>query len=147
MKKITSNKINSHNDRQKIAELECVKRWLPFYNSVNQSSYSELKPNYFQNEVDVYVYRDGESGRPLRLQLTRADFSSLSKTIKRKKKLYSPKKKADLILLLDFIDNLESVDVLAWQKKNLSLLVGSGFLEVWLVGFDGLVINLWPGVV
>jgi hypothetical protein len=140
-------KINSHNDRQKTAELECVKRWLPFYNEVNQSSYSELKPNYFQNEVDVYVYRDGESGRPLRLQLTRVDLGSLSAAIKRKQKLYSPKKKADLILLLDFIDKLETADFTVWQKNNLSLLANSGFLEIWLVGFDGLVINFWPGIV
>ncbi len=136
----------SHNDRQKITELECVKRWLPIYNKVNKASYNCLRPNYFQNEVDIYVYQQGEIGRPLRLQLTKTNFQALTKTIKRKAKLYTPEQKADLLLLLDFTGNESAGKIMAWQKKHLNLLASSGFMEVWLVGFNGLVINLWPGL-
>ena len=136
----------SHNDRQKIPELECVKRWLPIYNEVNGANYNCLRPNYFQNEVDVYVYREGESGKPLRLQLTKANFQSLARAIKRKAQLYTPEQKVDLLLLLDFHDDKAQDAIMAWQKKHLGLLVNSGFSEIWLVGYNGLIVNLWPGL-
>ena len=35
--------------------------------------------------------------------------------------------------------------LMAWQK-HLGLLVNSGFSEIWLVGYNGLIVNLWPGL-
>ncbi|HNW19910.1 MAG TPA: hypothetical protein PLX67_03080 [bacterium] len=138
--------VNSHNDRQKITELNCARRWLTAYNKINQTGYCCLKANYFQSEVDVYVYRDKEVGRPLRLQITKAKFDSLTAAIQRKKGLYSPEQKADLFLLLDFSGPISLNKLNVWQSKNLRLLSGSGFLEIWLVGSRGNVINLWPGL-
>ena len=138
---------SNHNDQQKIDELECVQHWLTFYNRINKTGYCCLKANYFQNEVDVYAYRIEESGRPLRLQVTKAEFDSLAAAVKHKKKIYSPEQKADLFLLLDFQDEMSADKIDRWQAKHLDLLSGSGFLEIWLVGPGDLVINLWPGLV
>ncbi len=138
--------VNSHNDRQKITELDCARRWLAAYNQVNQTGYCCLKANYFPSEVDVYAYRDKEAGRPLRLQITKARFDSLTVAIQRKKGLYSPEQKADLFLLLDFSGSIATDKLKLWQNKNLRLLSGSGFLEIWLVGSKGNVVNLWPGL-
>lgn len=139
--------VNSHNDRQKITELNCARRWLAAYNKINQTGYCCLKANYFPSEVDVYVYRDKEVGRPLRLQITKARFDSLTAAIQRKKGLYSPEQKADLFLLIDFTDSFQATKLTLWQKNNLRLLSASGFLEIWLVPQDSEAINLWPGLV
>lgn len=136
---------SNHNDHQKIDELECVQRWLTFYNKANQTGYCCLKANYFQNEVDVYAYRANESGRPLRLQVTKAEFDTLTAAVKRKKRLYSPEQKADLFLLLDVSGEISVDKVGSWQKKHLGLLSDGGFLEIWLVGPGDSVVNLWPG--
>ena len=138
--------VRSHNDRQKITELNCARRWLSAYNKINQTGYCRLRANYFQSEVDVYVYRDKEVGRPLRLQITKARFDTLTAAVQRKKGLYSAEQKADLFLLLDFSGPISIDKLKNWQNKNLRLLSGSGFLEIWLVGTKDNIINLWPGL-
>lgn len=138
--------VNSHNDRQKISELSCARRWLAVYNQINQTGYCCLRANYFQSEVDVYAYRIDESGQPLRLQVTRARFDSLATAIRRKRGLYSPKQKADLFLLLDFFGALQPNKLAIWQKEHLKLLAESGFLEIWLVTQKKKAVSLWPGL-
>ncbi|HNW55939.1 MAG TPA: hypothetical protein PKN62_02580 [bacterium] len=139
-------KLTNHNDRQKVGELECVKRWLSVYNQVNQTNYQCIRANYFQSEVDVYAYRDNETGRPLRIQVSRASQRTLAQIIEKKKNLYSSKNKADLILLIDFLSDWSEEQALKWQQENLKLLSNSGFWEVWLSGQKGLVFSLWPGL-
>lgn len=137
--------INNHNDRQKIGELDCVRRWLAVYNAANQTTYDCLRANYFQSETDVYAYRDKESGRPLRIQVSRARRNTLTQIIEKKKNLYSSANKADLILLIDFQGENSLAEIINWQKKHLELLSNAGFWEIWLVGRGALVVELWPG--
>jgi len=141
---ITKDIIASHNDQQKFSELECSRRWLAHYNALRQTDYCCLKTNYFQSPVDIYAYPVNEAGRPLRLQLTKSRFSLLSASIKRKKGLYSPEQKADLFLIIDFQEIIPLEKIIAWRTKHLSLLTGSGFKEIWLVGVGDLVVQLWP---
>ncbi len=140
-----SSKISNHNDWQKIGELDCVRRWLTVYNAVNQTTYDCLRANYFQSETDVYAYRDKESGRPLRIQVSRARRNTLTQIIEKKKNLYSSADKADLILLIDFQGESLLAEIINWQKKHLELLSNAGFWEIWLVGHGALIVELWPG--
>jgi len=136
---------NNHNDRQKIGELDCVRRWLTVYNAINQTTYECLRANYFQSEVDVYAYRDKESGRPLRVQVSRAKQNTLTQIIEKKKNLYFSSDKADLILLIDFQGDGQLAEIVKWQKKHLDLLSNAGFWEIWLAGRGSLIVELWPG--
>ena len=52
-------------------EIECVKRFLPAYNDLNQTSYSAIEKNSIQNEVDIFVYNELEE--VLKIQVSHGD--------------------------------------------------------------------------
>lgn len=146
-----------------VEELDCVKRFLPFFNKENSTSFSIVEKNPIQNEVDIFV--SDNNNNLLKLQVTKANYldsnifnKNKNDRIKRKttkieclvidkhniepclqsvrSKIdkYKNKKIDDIILLLDDVHTLEKV---SFKKRFLEKgydNLNKHFKEVWYVG-------------
>lgn len=144
-----------HVKLQNNSEIDCVKRFLPTFNKINNSNYKNPIKNELQNEIDVFC---SDGFNELKIQIKKAEPSvarhiGISPTLSFNDRFYSrdgdsvktqilsniksveqkysirQKNMSDILLLLDEDMNLPNFAISQIKKE----LFNSIFKEIWIV--------------